>query len=254
MTTPARTALVTGAAHRIGRAIATDLAAHGFDVVIHANRSADAAEALARSLAEEHGVQTGVVLADLADASAVERVIPAAHDAIGPLGVLVNNASLFSADDVTSLTSDLWRQHMAINAEGPARLIAAFAAAVPEETSRLAVNIIDQRVFKPTPRYLSYSASKATLWWLTKTLAQGLAPWVRVNAIGPGPVLKAATQSEDDFAAVVDAVPLRRAPELAEFGAAIRYLHAAPSITGQMLAIDGGQHLAWRTPDALANE
>ena len=254
MTIPLRTALITGAAHRIGRAIATDLAAHGFDVVIHANRSADAAGALARSLAAEHGVRTGVVLADLADSSAVDRVIPAACDAVGPLGVLVNNASLFSADDVTDLASDLWRQHMAINAEAPARLTAAFAAAAPEEASPLAVNIIDQRVFKPTPRYLSYSASKATLWWLTRTMAQGLAPRVRINAIGPGPVLKAATQSEADFAAVVDAVLLERAPDPAEFGAAIRFLYAAPSITGQMLAIDSGQHLAWRTPDALAHE
>jgi len=255
MTTPRAAALVTGAAHRIGRAIASDLAAHGYDVAIHANRSAEAARALAAELADRHGVRTAVVIADLEDADAVARIVPAASEALGPLHVLVNNASVFEADDAASLDSALWRRQMAINAEAPARLVADFAAsAAPDAGGRLAVNIVDQRVWKPTPRFLSYSASKATLWWLTRTMAQALAPHVRVNAIGPGPILKAARQSEEDFRAYADAMPLQRTPRLAEFGAAIRFLHGAESITGQMLAIDAGQHLSWQTPDALIDE
>ncbi len=250
-----RTALITGAAHRIGRAIAEDLAASGYAVAIHANRSADAAHALARQLAADHGVRTAVVIADLADPLGVDEVIPAAIAALGPMSLLVNNASLFRADDAETLESDLWRAHMAVNAEAPARLTTALAAqpAAPG-LERLAVNIVDQRVWKPTPRYLSYSASKATLWWMTRTMAQALAPDVRVNAIAPGPTLKAATQSDADFDAVVAAVPLRAAPQLAEFGRGVRFLHDTPSMTGQMMALDSGQHLSWQTPDAVINE
>ncbi|WMS44193.1 SDR family oxidoreductase [Acuticoccus sp. MNP-M23] len=250
-----KTALITGAAHRIGRAIATDLAAHGYDIAIHANRSVDAARDLSERLARDHGVATTVLTGDLADPADVEALVPAAIDALGPLSLLVNNASQFAPDDAQSLASPLWRSHMAINAEAPARLTSALAAQTDSPgLSRLAVNIIDQRVWKPTPRYLSYSASKAALWWLTRTMAQALAPDVRVNAIAPGPTLKAASQTDADFGAIVAAVPLGKAPDLADFGRTVRYLHGAQSITGQMLALDGGQHLSWQTPDAVINE
>ncbi|MBJ3776831.1 SDR family oxidoreductase [Acuticoccus mangrovi] len=246
-----RSALVTGAARRIGRAIASDLAAHGYAVAIHAHRSVDAAHELATDLAAAHGVATGVVTGDLADPDDVARLVPAATEAVGPLGVLVNNASIFEADEAPHLDSALWRRQMAINAEAPAMLASAFARIAGRG---LVVNLIDQRVWKPTPRYASYSASKATLWWLTRTLAQALAPAVRVVAVAPGPVLPAASQSQDEFDRLTSTILLQRAPALAEFGKTIRFLHDTPSLTGQMIALDGGQHLGWETPDALVNE
>lgn len=246
-----RRALVTGGAHRIGRAIASDLAAHGHDVAIHANRSAEAASALADELAAAHGVATTVVTGDLSDPAAVRRLVPEAARAIGPLGILVNNASVFEEDDVGTVTEDSFRHHMTVNVEAPVLLTRAFADA---GGPGLVVNILDQRVWKPTPRFLSYSASKAALWWLTRTMAQALAPRIRVVALGPGPTLKAARQSEEDFDALVAAVPLLAAPPLADFGRAVRFLAETGSITGQMIALDGGQHLAWETPDAVVRE
>lgn len=243
-------ALVTGAAHRIGRAIAQDLAAHGYDVAIHANRSIAEAGTLAAELAAAHGVRAAAVRCDLADHEDVERLIPAAVAAIGQLGVLVNNASIFAPDGAGTLASAGFRRHMAINAEAPAMLTRAFAQQGPG----LVVNLIDQRVWKPTPAFVSYSASKAALWWLTRTLAQAFAPDVRVCAIAPGPTLKAARQSEAEFSRLVGLVPLRAAPDLGDFGRTVRFLDETRSITGQMIALDGGQHLAWETPDALVEE
>ncbi|MEM6762592.1 MAG: SDR family oxidoreductase [Pseudomonadota bacterium] len=255
MTDAIHTALVTGGAHRIGRAIAVDLAAHGYNVVVHANHSADAASALAGELATLYGVRTGVVLGDLEDPEAVDGIVPAAVAAVGPLGVLVNNASLFIEDSAADLQSALWRRQMAVNAEAPARLIAAFALASAEDgNDRLAINLIDQRVLKPTPRHMSYSASKSTLWWLTRTMAQALAPKVRVNGLSPGPVLKSAAQEQSDFDTLAAMMPLQRTPQATEFGQAVRFFHQMPAITGQMLAIDGGQHLNWQTPDAVVPE
>ncbi|MEM8854987.1 MAG: SDR family oxidoreductase [Pseudomonadota bacterium] len=268
-TTSPKRALITGGAHRIGRAIAEDLAAAGYDVAVHANRSGDAAEDLAATLSKTHGVRTAVVRGDLAAAGDVAALVPAATAALGPLGVLVNNASIFEEDSIETLDSDHWRRHMAVNAEAPAVLTRAFAEAfeggggvgggtVPQPlgqpASGLVVNITDQRVWKPTPRFLSYSASKATLWWLTRTMAQALAPRVRVVALGPGPIIKAANQTDADFAGLVSHIPMQRAPAREDFGATIRFVHQTPSITGQMIALDGGQHLAWQTPDALVVE
>ncbi|MEM6846899.1 MAG: SDR family oxidoreductase [Pseudomonadota bacterium] len=251
MTAPEKRALITGGAHRVGRAIATDLAAHGYDVAIHANTSATAAQALADELAANYSVRTAVVTGDLADPDAVVTLVPAAVAALGPLSLLINNASLFEEDALSDMTPERWRRQMAVNAEAPTFLAQAFAAGTD---SGLIVNMIDQRVWKPTPRHFSYSASKATLWWLTRTMAQALAPKIRVMAIGPGPVIKSASQTEVDFAQAVAAVPLQRAPALVEFGAAIRFMAETPSMTGQMFALDGGQHMAWQTPDALINE
>lgn len=246
---------MTGAAHRIGRAIARDLAAHGYSIAIHYNQSEAPAVALAEALREEHGVATATVGGDLADPDAVSALVPGAVARLGPLGVLVNNASIFEDDRAHDFASAGFRRHMAINAEAPARLAQAFAAAAQSAgVSGLVVNIIDQRVWKPTPRFISYSASKATLWSLTRTLAQALAPDVRVAAIGPGPILKAASQPEDAFTQQVGATLLKAAPDLADFGRAVRFFHETGSITGQMLALDAGQHLAWETPDALVEE
>ncbi|MEO5325535.1 SDR family oxidoreductase [Mesorhizobium sp. CC13] len=240
--------LVTGGAKRIGRAVTEDLAAHGFGVVIHCNRSYEEAERLAATI-KARGGQAAVVQAELTDMAAVDRLIAAAEAALGPISLLVNSASTFDNDSVTDFDWEAWDRHFALHVKAPALLARNFAAALPAGMEGLIVNIIDQRVLKPTPQFFSYSLSKAALWAATRTMAQALAPRIRVNAIGPGPTLPSARQDEAAFAAQLDGLILKHGPELAEFGATIRYLWEARSVTGQMIAIDGGQHLAWQTPD-----
>ncbi|MDF3153097.1 SDR family oxidoreductase [Mesorhizobium sp. XAP10] len=242
------TALVTGGARRIGRAIVEDLAAHGFAVAIHCNRSRTEADALAAEIIAG-GCRAAVVAADLTDMDAIDDLIGEAQAALGPLSLLVNNASLFEDDSVLDFDWRAWDRHFAVHVKAPALLAQNFARALPAGQEGLIVNMIDQRVWRPTPRYFSYALSKSTLWTATQMMAQALGPRVRVNAIGPGPTLKNARQDDSDFAAQVDGLILKRGPELPEFGATIRYLWEARSVTGQMIALDGGQHLAWQTPD-----
>ncbi|TPI38930.1 SDR family oxidoreductase [Mesorhizobium sp. B3-1-6] len=241
-------ALVTGGARRIGKAIVEDLAANGFAVAIHANRSSDEAEALAEKIAGEGG-RAAMVAADLTDMEAVGGLVGRAQAVLGPVTLLVNNASLFVDDRVEDFDWQAWDRHFAIHVKAPALLAQAFARALPEGEEGLIVNIIDQRVWRPTPRYFSYALSKSALWTQTEMLAQALGPRIRVNAIGPGPTLKNKRQDDDDFGKQVDGLILKRGPQLPEFGATIRYLWQARSVTGQMIALDGGQHLAWQTPD-----
>jgi NAD(P)-dependent dehydrogenase (short-subunit alcohol dehydrogenase family) len=245
-----KAALVTGGARRIGRAVADGLAARGFAVAIHANRSLAEAEAAAAGIRAAGG-KAAVVAADLADAGAVRALVERAEALVGPIGLLVNNASTFEIDTVANLDPALLRHHLAVNLESPCLLASAMAARLPEAAIGLVVNIVDQRVWKPTPQFFSYSLSKAGLWWATRTMAQALAPRVRVVALGPGPTLKSERQHEADFARQVQAVPLGRGPSLAEFDRAIGFLLETPSLTGQMIALDGGQHLAWETPDVV---
>lgn len=248
MAAAGRTALVTGGAKRIGKAIVEDLASHGFAVAIHCNKARDDADSLAAEL-RSSGARAEVVQADLTDAGSVEALIAAAGKAVGPIDTLVNNASIFRDDSIETYDADVAALHFAIHVHAPALLAKNFAAALPSEREGLIVNIIDQRVWKPTPRYFSYALSKSALWTATQTMAQALAPRIRVNAIGPGPTLANARQADEDFQAQVDGVLLERGPDLREFGATIRYLWEARSVTGQMIALDGGQHLAWQTPD-----
>ncbi|MBL8579378.1 MAG: SDR family oxidoreductase [Mesorhizobium sp.] len=243
-----KTALVTGGARRIGRAIVEDLAAHGFAVAIHCGKSRAAADSLADELTKA-GARAAVVQADLTDAASVNELIGVASDALGDIGLVVNNASIFEDDSVESFDPLVAQRHFAIHVVAPALLARRFAEALPDGKEGLVVNIIDQRVWRPTPRYFSYALSKAALWSATQTMAQALAPRIRVNAIGPGPTLANVRQDPHDFEAQVDGLLLRRGPELSEFGATIRYLWEARSVTGQMIALDGGQHLAWQTPD-----
>ncbi|ESZ57232.1 SDR family oxidoreductase [Mesorhizobium sp. L103C131B0] len=244
----AGTALVTGGGKRIGKAIVEDLAAHGFAVAVHANRSTAEADALAANI-RDGGGRAGVVAADLTDMDAVGDLVGRAAAALGPVTLLVNNASLFVDDSVEDFDWAAWDLHFAIHVKTPALLAQNFARALPQGQEGLIVNIIDQRVWRPTPRYFSYALSKSALWTQTEMLAQALGPRIRVNAIGPGPALKNARQDDDDFQKQVDGLILKRGPQLAEFGATIRYLWEARSVTGQMIALDGGQHLAWQTPD-----
>ena len=244
----AGTALVTGGGRRIGRAIVEDLAAHGFAVVIHANGSHNAAQELAAGI-NGAGGQAAVVTADLTDTKATQNLIAQAEQALGPVSLLVNNASLFEEDVLLDIDWTEWDRHFAVHVKAPVMLAQAFAKALPAGREGLVVNIIDQRVLRPSPGYFSYALSKSTLWTATQTMAQALAPRIRINAIGPGPTLKNQRQVDADFQAQVSGLLLGRGPELAEFGATIRYLWEARSVTGQMIALDGGQHLAWQTPD-----
>lgn len=241
-------ALVTGGARRLGRAVSIGLAKRGFAVAIHCNDHRDDADALAAAIAA-HGGEAAVVAADLADDADVAALVPAAADALGAITCLVNNASLFLYDDIATVTPAAWDRHMAVNHKAPVFLAKALAAGLPQSLAGNVVNIIDQRVWKPTPHFLSYAASKSGLWASTRTLAQALAPRIRVNAIGPGPTLRSVHQSDADFAAQARATLLQRGTSPAEIVAALAFILDAPAMTGQMIALDGGQHLAWQTPD-----
>lgn len=246
-----RVALVTGAARRIGRAIAEDLADSGFAVAVHANHSLGEAQAVVDAILRRGGAAVALA-ADLTDPQQVDALAGQAADRLGPLRLLVNNASVFEADTVENFDPAIWDRHFAVHLKAPAALTRHLAAGLPQGSGGLVVNIIDQRVWKLTPQFFTYTLSKSALWTATRTMAQALAPRVRVNAIAPGPSLPSPRQTAEDFAAQVAAVPLGRGPRIDEFGATIRYLWETESITGQMIALDGGQHLAWQTPDVLA--
>jgi NAD(P)-dependent dehydrogenase (short-subunit alcohol dehydrogenase family) len=247
-TTTPRTALITGAGRRIGRAIALALADAGFSVVLHAHRSRGDAEGLADEIIRNDG-RASVVLADLADAAALRELVPAAA-VFGPLTLLVNNASEFDEDEIATLDRARFERTMAVNLAAPLFLAQAFAAQAPAGSDASIVNIVDQRVFKPTPRFFSYTLSKAALHTATITLAQALAPAIRVNAVAPGPTLPSPRQSEAQFAAQAKALPLQRGPVPHDIAAAVVYLAGARSVTGAVIAVDGGQHVSWRTADS----
>lgn len=240
---PPKTALITGAARRIGRAIAMDLAAHGWRVGIHYRRSREEAEALASEIRLAGG-EAAALAANLADIADVQTLIPRCTEALGLPTCLVNNASEFFLDTIGSVTPEGWHTHLDINLKAPVFLAQALYASLPAGVEGSVINIIDQRVWRPTPDFFSYTISKAGLWTATQTLAQAMAPRVRVNAIGPGPVLQSVHQTPSDFAAEKNSTPLQRGPSLAEIAAAVRFILETPSMTGQMIALDGGQHLA----------
>jgi len=243
--------LVTGAAKRLGRAIALHLADEGWNVAIHYHASADEAESAAKE-ARAKGVKAATFKTDLSREEESASLIERAASKLGPLTALINSASLFENDDWQSASRASWDAHMEINLRAPFVLSQAFARQVPDKAA--IVNIIDQRVLKPTPQFISYSLSKAGLYWLTTTLAQALGPNIRVNAIGPGPTLRNVRQSEADFARQRDATVLKRGAEPEDIARGVSYLLGADAVTGQMLAVDGGQHLIWQTPDVRVDE
>ena len=248
----ARTALVTGAGRRIGAAIALALARAGYAMVLHANNSRDDAERLASAIMGAGG-QAHVVLADLADHDAVRGLVPAAA-AFGRLTLLVNNAGEFEPDDIETLSPARFQRAIAVNLQAPLFLSQAFAAQAPEGLGASIVNIVDQRVLRPNPRFFSYTLSKSALFTATTTLAQALAPRVRVNGVAPGPTLPSPRQTDAQFAAQADSVPLKRGPQPDDIATAVLYLAQATNVTGVTIPVDGGQHLAWRTADSEAVE
>jgi len=251
MPTPSpQAALITGAAHRIGKAIALDLAGRGWAVAVHYHRSQEAADNLVAQIADAGGKATAVQ-ADLSNAGETARLVATAAEHLGPLTCLVNNASLFEHDDVRTLTEDTWNAHIDTNLKAPAFLAHAFANQLPKGAGGNIINLIDQRVWRLNPRFLSYTISKSGLWTLTRTLAQALAPDIRVNGIGPGPTLANDRQSREEFERQSRATILGRGANAEEICEALRFILASPAMTGQMIALDGGQHLAWETPDIV---
>ncbi|HXW30498.1 MAG TPA: SDR family oxidoreductase [Xanthobacteraceae bacterium] len=250
---PPRAALVTGAAQRIGRAIALALAEAGHAVAIHTHRSVEPAQALAEEIARRGG-RAGVVQADLSDHDQVAGLVAAASRAVGALTLLVNNACEFERDEIGRLDRLRWDRQFAVNLRAPVFLAEAFATQVPVGADASVVNLLDQRVLKPTPHFISYSLTKSALYAATTTLAQALAPRVRVNAVAPGPTLKSARQDAGAFARQAAAVPLGHGPTAQEIAGAVLYLAGARSVTGQTIAVDGGQRLSWRTPDVEIDE
>jgi NAD(P)-dependent dehydrogenase (short-subunit alcohol dehydrogenase family) len=240
-------ALVTGGARRIGRALVLALADAGYAVAIHHHRSGAAADALVSEIVRAGGTAVALT-ADLADEAAVASLLPQAIAALGPVGILVNNASIFENDTVATASREGWDAHMAINLRAPFVLIQEFAARLPPDAGGAVINLLDERVWNLTPYFVSYTVTKDALWTLTRTMALALAPRIRVNGIGPGPTMPSPRQSAEQFLARCRGLPLRRGTSPAEIAAALRFILAAPAMTGQMIALDGGEHLGWAQP------
>jgi NAD(P)-dependent dehydrogenase (short-subunit alcohol dehydrogenase family) len=240
-----RAALVTGGAQRIGRAIALALASAGFDIALHCHTSVVAAETTCAEI-RRTGRRCSVLLADLADESQTISLLPLAVQAIGPIGVLVNNASPFERDEWHDTTRASWDMHLEPGLRAPFVLIQQFARALPADGEGVVVNLLDQRVWSITPHFVSYTVAKAGLWALTQSMALALAPRIRVNGIGPGPTLPSPRQTSEQFARQSASVPLGHGTSPEEIARAVLAILALPAMTGQMLALDGGQHLQWQ--------
>ncbi|MEM7268118.1 MAG: SDR family oxidoreductase [Pseudomonadota bacterium] len=256
-------ALVTGGAVRVGRAMALALAEDGWDVAVNYQSSADDALALVAEI-EGLGRKAAALQADLLEEAETATLIGRAAEALGrPITLLINNASLFEFDDIESATRESWDRAIESNLRAPVKLTQDFAAQAPATktdengepvASGAVINMIDQRVLKPTPMFLSYSIAKMGLHAFTRMAAQGLAPQIRVNGIGPGPTLRGGRQTEEHFAKQRAATVLERGSDPADIVAGMRFILATPAFTGQMLALDGGQHLGWKTPDVIGVE
>ncbi|MEM6577305.1 MAG: SDR family oxidoreductase [Pseudomonadota bacterium] len=254
------TALVTGAGKRLGRAMALYLGERGYDVAVHYSSSRQSAEDVVSDL-QATGRRAVAVRADLLQEDEVQALVPAAQDALGgPLTVLVNNASIFEHESYETATRTSWDRHIESNLRAPFVLLQALAAQIPDPqpdesgeplAQGLVVNMIDQRVRKLTPDFPSYTIAKMGLWAMTRTAAQALAPKVRVNAIGPGPTLQSIHQSDEQFSAQRARTLLKRGANPTDILSALDFFLGAPAVTGQLLCVDGGQHLAWQTPDVL---
>jgi NAD(P)-dependent dehydrogenase (short-subunit alcohol dehydrogenase family) len=258
-----KAALITGGANRLGRAMVLALAARGTAVAVHYASSADAAEKTVAD-AQALGVKAVALQADLLEPAEVAALVPDAAAALGaPLDVLVNNASIFEYDSLQTATPEGWNRHMDSNLRAPFALIQDFAAQCPKVVldaqnepmaQACVINMVDQKIRKMTPEFMTYTLAKSGLWTLTRTAAQALAPQVRVNAIGPGPTLIGARQSQSHFDSQRSNTVLKRGSNPEDITGAMNYFLDAPAVTGQLLCVDGGQHLGWQTPDILGVE
>ena len=244
--------LITGAARRIGRQLALDLADAGYDIALHFNASHAESEDVAQ-LVRAKGRRVALVRGDLADTKIAADLFAKTNAALGPISGLINNASIYEFDEMGEITSESWQRHMDINLRAPVFLAQAFARQLPKGTQGNIINLIDGRVWKLNPRYFSYTISKSALWTATRTLAQALAPNIRVNAIGPGPTLPPNGANEADHARDEAATLLHHGTSPEEISAAVRFILSQPAMTGQMIALDAGQHLLWKTPDMIGD-
>jgi len=239
-----RVALITGGAVRLGRAIALGLAEAGFDVAIHCNSNTAAADSTASAI-RALGRRATVLQANLAEEAETAALVERARIALGPVGVLVNNASTFERDEWYDATRESWDLHMEPNLRAPFVLMQAFAKALPLEAEGVVINMLDQRVWSLTPHFVTYSVSKAGLWALTQSMALALAPRIRVNGIGPGPALPNSRQTQEQFDRQAESMPLGRGTTPEEVARAAIAILSLPAMTGQMIALDGGQHMQW---------
>ena len=241
-------AIVTGGSKRIGKSIVKKLSFLGWKVIIHYNSNKNDALSLQKEI-QKNGGAASIIKANLNSPKATEELISKSEKKFGKLTLLVNNASIFENDSVHSLTIDTWDIHNNVNTKAPLLLSQSFAKLLPKKEPGVIINIIDQRVFSPRPDFISYSASKNSLFWLTKVLAQALSPKIRVCAIGPGPTLKGARQTDNDFKNQSQSVPLGNGSSPEDISQAIEFILNASSFTGQMITLDGGEHLDWIKPE-----
>jgi NAD(P)-dependent dehydrogenase (short-subunit alcohol dehydrogenase family) len=242
-----KNALVTGAAKRVGRAIALDLARHRWGVAVH-YRMAEAEAHEVVAAIRDGGGKAVAIRADLAEDQEVEGLLSLAVESLGPLHCLINNASVFERDSLGEVTCRSWQLHMAVNVRAPLLLTQNFLRQLPDGAEGNVINIIDERVWNPTPHFVSYTVSKSALWTLTRILAPALAPRVRINGIGPGETLPSFHQTEQSFARLCATMPLGRGTTPEEICEAVRFILGARAMTGQMIVLDGGQHLGWLLP------
>ena len=241
-------AIVTGGSKRIGKSIVKKLSFLGWKVIIHYNSNKNDALSLQKEIQKKGGAAS-IIKANLNSSKATEELISKSEKKFGKLTLLVNNASIFENDSVHSLTIDTWDIHNNVNTKAPLLLSQSFAKLLPKKEPGVIINIIDQRVFSPRPDFISYSSSKNALFWLTKVLAQALSPKIRVSAIGPGPTLKGARQTDNDFKNQSQSVPLGNGSSPEDISQAIEFILNASSFTGQMITLDGGEHLDWIKPE-----
>lgn len=240
-----KTALITGAANRIGATLAKTLSLEGYNIIVHCHTSTDDAQNLCKHI-QQSGGKAASVQANLCQDKQRQTLLKRAKDCFGPVDVLINNASVFEFDTAQNLSEDVWDAHFSIHAKAPMFLSRDFAAQLPTGIPGNIINIIDERVLRNHPDYFSYNLSKSVLWTATKTLAQSFAPHIRVNAIGPGPTLPHARQTKEQFKHSLKRLPLGLAATPSDIAKAALFLLNTPSMTGQMLALDGGEHLEWR--------
>jgi NAD(P)-dependent dehydrogenase (short-subunit alcohol dehydrogenase family) len=241
------TLLVTGGGQRIGRAICLAMAKDGWQVAVHYNNSLVEANNVVNEITDSGNIALAVQ-ADLMDEEAASSLISNISDKLSPVTAVINNASVFDADTVESVTKDSWDRHLAINLRAPFLLTQSLEKNLNKDQNGNIINILDQRVENLTPYFTSYTVSKSALWTLTKTTAAALAPNIRVNAIGPGPTLPSMRQSQSQFEKQVSLTPLAVQVKLEEICRAVKFILATRSMTGQLLSIDSGQHLGWAQP------